>query len=87
MCWLSSYRILVVHSSNIWYYINSPYDTGIDTMNSKATMTISSLAIAAVALLFASGHIVGNQQAQAYVYYHGHYYLFKLSEPKIHKSL
>ena len=43
-------------------------------MNSKATMTISSLAIAAVALLFASGPIVGNQQAQAYVYYHGQYY-------------
>jgi hypothetical protein len=42
-------------------------------MNSKATITISTLAIAAVALLFASGPIVGSQQAQAYVYYHGNY--------------
>src|SRR5215831_16614373 len=44
----------------------------IDTMNSKATMTLSTLVIAAVALLFASGPIAGNQQALAYVYHHGH---------------
>jgi hypothetical protein len=43
-------------------------------MNSKATMTFSTLAIAAVALLFASVPIAGNQQALAYVYHHGHHY-------------
>jgi hypothetical protein len=32
------------------------------------------MAIAAAVLLFASGPIVGNQQALAYVYHHGHYY-------------
>jgi hypothetical protein len=35
----------------------------IDTMNSKATMTFSTLTIAPVALLFASGPIAGKQQA------------------------
>ncbi|MGB8937053.1 MAG: hypothetical protein WCC17_18350 [Candidatus Nitrosopolaris sp.] len=34
-------------------------------MNSKTTMTFSSMAIAAVVLLFVSGPIVGNQQALA----------------------
>ena len=52
----------------------------IDTMNSKATTTFSTLAIAAVALLFASGPILAAHQASAVVYvhrhgyYHGHYY-------------
>ncbi|MGB6591356.1 MAG: hypothetical protein WBE68_07600 [Candidatus Nitrosopolaris sp.] len=39
-------------------------------MNSKTTIAFSTMAIAAVALLFASGPTVGNQQAQAYVYVH-----------------
>ncbi|MGB6534096.1 MAG: hypothetical protein WBF33_38950 [Candidatus Nitrosopolaris sp.] len=43
-------------------------------MNSKTTITFGTTAIAAVALLFTSGPIVGNQQALAYVYHHGHYY-------------
>ncbi|MFZ0514173.1 MAG: hypothetical protein WAM14_21385 [Candidatus Nitrosopolaris sp.] len=44
-------------------------------MNSKLFMTFSAMAIAAVVLLFASGPIVGNQQALAYGYHgHGHYY-------------
>ena len=34
-------------------------------MNSKTTMTLSSMVIAAVVLLFVSGPIVGNQQALA----------------------
>jgi hypothetical protein len=45
----------------------------IDTMNSKATMTFSTLAIAAVALLFASGPILAAHQASAIVYVHRHY--------------
>ena len=53
----------------------------IDTMNSKATMTFSTLAIAAVALLFASGPIVGNQQALAYVYHHGHGHVVVVHHP------
>ncbi|MFY9798980.1 MAG: hypothetical protein WAJ93_25100 [Candidatus Nitrosopolaris sp.] len=35
-------------------------------MKSKTTITLSIAAIAAVALLFATGPIVGNQQALAY---------------------
>jgi hypothetical protein len=42
-------------------------------MNSKTTITFGTMAIAAVALLFASGPIVGNQQAFAY-YYGGYGY-------------
>jgi hypothetical protein len=34
-------------------------------MNSKTTMALSTLAIAAVVLLFASGPLVGNQSAFA----------------------
>jgi hypothetical protein len=37
-------------------------------MNSKTIITLSTMAIAAVALVFASGPIVGNQQAFAYYY-------------------
>ncbi|MFZ0512529.1 MAG: hypothetical protein WAM14_13055 [Candidatus Nitrosopolaris sp.] len=43
-------------------------------LNSKRTMVLSTLAIAAVVLLFASGPIVGNQQALAS--YHGHHYYY-----------
>jgi len=35
-------------------------------MNSKTTITLSAAAIAAVAILFASGPIVGSQQALAF---------------------
>ena len=31
--------ILVVHSSNVWHYINSPYNTCLNRMNSKTTIT------------------------------------------------
>ncbi|MGB8935118.1 MAG: hypothetical protein WCC17_08435 [Candidatus Nitrosopolaris sp.] len=40
-------------------------------MNSKTTIAFSTMAIAAVALLFTSGPTVGNQQAQAYVHHFG----------------
>ena len=50
-------------------------------MNSKATITISTLTIAAVALLFASGPIAGNQQALAYVYHHGHGHVIVVHHP------
>jgi hypothetical protein len=50
-------------------------------MNSKITVTFGTMAVAAAVLLFASGPIVGNEQALAYVYHfyrhyyhHGHYY-------------
>jgi hypothetical protein len=48
-------------------------------MNSKTTVTFGTIAIAAVALLFASGPITGNQQAFAYYYggydfHHPYYY-------------
>lgn len=43
------------------------------TMNSKIIMPFSTMAIAAVVLLFASGPIVTNHNALAVVYYHGHY--------------
>ncbi|MGB8935176.1 MAG: hypothetical protein WCC17_08730 [Candidatus Nitrosopolaris sp.] len=40
-------------------------------MKSKTTITLSIAAIAAVALLFATGPIVGNQQALAYGWHGG----------------
>jgi len=52
-------------------------------MNSKTTITLSAATIAAVVLLFATGPIVGSQQAFAYGYggyggygyhHHHHYY-------------
>jgi hypothetical protein len=43
-------------------------------MNSKTTITLSIGAIAAVALLFVAGPIVGSQQALAYHYHYGHYH-------------
>jgi hypothetical protein len=50
-------------------------------MNPKIIVPFSTVAIAAVALLFASGPIISSQQALAFVYvhghvgfYHGHYY-------------
>ena len=42
-------------------------------MNSNTTVSLSVVAIAALVLLFASGPIIGKQQAVAYVYYHGHH--------------
>ena len=42
-------------------------------MNSNTTLSLSVVAIAALVLLFASGPMIGKQQAVAYVYYHGHY--------------
>ncbi|MFZ0224057.1 MAG: hypothetical protein WAM42_20445 [Candidatus Nitrosopolaris sp.] len=42
-------------------------------MNPKTSIALSIVAIAAVVLLFASGPLVGNQQALAYRYYHGHH--------------
>jgi hypothetical protein len=41
-------------------------------MNPKIIMPFSTMAIAAVALLFASGPIISSQQALAFVYVHGH---------------
>jgi hypothetical protein len=43
-------------------------------MKSKTTMAFSTMAIAAVALLFASGPITGNQQAFAYGGYGYHHF-------------
>jgi hypothetical protein len=49
-------------------------------LNRQRTIFLSTIAIAAVAILFALGPIVGNQQAFAYGYggygygYHHHYY-------------
>ena len=43
-------------------------------MNPNTTLSLSVVAIAALVLLFASGPIIGKQQAVAYVYYHGHHY-------------
>ncbi|MFZ0223338.1 MAG: hypothetical protein WAM42_16780 [Candidatus Nitrosopolaris sp.] len=45
-------------------------------MKSKTTMAFSTMAIAAVALLFASGPITGNQQALAYGGYGYHHFFF-----------
>jgi hypothetical protein len=42
------------------------------SMNPKIIMPFSTMAIAAVALLFASGPIISSQQALAFVYVHGH---------------
>ncbi|HYA83603.1 MAG TPA: hypothetical protein VEH06_09175 [Candidatus Bathyarchaeia archaeon] len=42
-------------------------------MNSNTSLSLSVVAIAALVLLFASGPIIGKQQAVAYVYYHGHH--------------
>jgi hypothetical protein len=41
-------------------------------MNSKTTIVFSIAAIAAVALLFASGPIISSQQTLAFVVVHGH---------------
>ncbi|MGC1930195.1 MAG: hypothetical protein WA667_14575 [Candidatus Nitrosopolaris sp.] len=56
----------------------------INTMNSKTTMAFSTMTIAVLVLLFASGPIVGNQQASAanlagsglvhYHHYHHYHY-------------
>ena len=43
-------------------------------MKSKTIITFTTMAIAAVALLFASGPIVGNQPAFAYFYYGYHHF-------------
>jgi hypothetical protein len=49
-------------------------------MNTKTSIAVSTVAIAAVVLIFASGPIVAAHQASAVVYvhrhygYHGHYY-------------
>jgi hypothetical protein len=53
-------------------------------MNSKRSIVLSTVAIAAILVLFASGPIVANHQASAVVYghyghhghhgHHGHYY-------------
>ena len=48
-------------------------------MNSKTSIALSTVAIAAIVLLFASGPIVADHQASAAVVYghhghHGHYY-------------
>jgi hypothetical protein len=50
-------------------------------MNSKTSIVFGAVAIAAIALFFASAPITGNQQALALVvvhghagYYHGHYF-------------
>ncbi|MFY9798596.1 MAG: hypothetical protein WCC17_18265 [Candidatus Nitrosopolaris sp.] len=43
------------------------------SMNPKIIMPFSTMAIAAVALLFASGPIVASQQALAFVVVHGGY--------------
>jgi hypothetical protein len=42
-------------------------------MNSKIIMPFSTMAIAAVVLLFASGPIVADHHALAVVYHYGHY--------------
>jgi hypothetical protein len=43
-------------------------------MNSKRSIVLSTVAIAAIVVLFASGPIVANHQASAVVYgHHGHY--------------
>src|SRR5215469_17519670 len=55
----------VVHSSNIRYFIYSRRSI-VEMMKSKTTVALSTAAIAAVALLFAAGPIVGTQQALAY---------------------
>jgi hypothetical protein len=43
-------------------------------MSSSTSVSLSVIGIAALVLLFASGPIIGKQQAVAYVYYHGHHY-------------
>jgi hypothetical protein len=43
-------------------------------MNSKTTVALSTIAIAAVVLLFASGPIVGNQLAFAWGDFHHHHH-------------
>jgi hypothetical protein len=43
-------------------------------MNSKIFLPFSTMAIAAVVLLFASGPIVTDQHASAAIYHYGHYY-------------
>jgi hypothetical protein len=43
-------------------------------MNSKTSIVLSAVAIAAVVLLFASGSLVADHQALAYHYHHGHYH-------------
>jgi hypothetical protein len=52
----------LVHSSNIRHLIYSRRRSA-DMMKSKTTITLSIAAIAAAALLFATGPIVGNQLA------------------------
>jgi hypothetical protein len=42
-------------------------------MNSNTSLSLIVVAIAALVLLFASGPVIGKQQAVAYGYYHGHY--------------
>ncbi len=43
-------------------------------LNRQGTIFLSTIAIAAVAILFVLGPIVGNQQAFAYGYHYHHYY-------------
>ncbi len=64
------------------------------SMNSKTTIVFSIAAIAAVALLFASGPILAAHQASAvvyvhrhYGYYHGHYYRHYHGHGVYHKGV
>jgi hypothetical protein len=62
----------LVRSSNIRYFIYSRgRDVRMKMMKSKTTVALSTAAIAAVALLFAAGPLVGTQQALAYGWHGG----------------
>jgi hypothetical protein len=63
-------------------------------MNSKTSVSLSVVAIAALVLLFASGPIVAAHQASAvvyvhrhYGYYHGHYYRHYHGHGVYHKGV
>jgi hypothetical protein len=55
-------------------------------MNPKIIIPFSTMAIAAVALLFASGPLVGNQQASAYYYGgYGYHHFHHFYHPYFHR--
>jgi hypothetical protein len=64
-------KLLGIITPDYWFKIPISAHFFHRLMNSKTTITLSISAIAAVVLLFASGPVVGSQQALAYGWYGG----------------
>jgi hypothetical protein len=63
-------KVLAIITPDYWFIMPISAHFFHRLMNSKTTISLGTMAIAAVILLFASGPIVGSQQALAFVVVH-----------------